>query len=567
MSFSLDNMKISTRFALSSALVLLLIFVIAGIAAYQMNEVKDRLSIINDKNSVMQRYTINFRGSVHDRAIALRDVILNETESDRQQTLQFIKKLTDDYARSATPLDKMMAEEVNKDPREEEILGRIKEIEKHTLPLIDRVIQIHRSGDVTGAHQLLMREARPGFDDWLATINKFIDLKEAKNQAIGQEVRDITGQFLILMSIMCVSALVLGIGITVWAIRSLKPLHTITDIMTKLSSGDLNVDIPLKKTRNEVGNIVGSVMVFKDSLLKAKELEMSEAKEMQSRLARQQKIDAATKKFETTMSDIVKFVAGASAELQASAQSLSASAEETTKQSGAVATASQQAAANVQTVASASEQLSSSINEIAQQVTRSSQVASKAVQDARQAGESVGALVEAAQKIGDVTKMISDIAEQTNLLALNATIEAARAGDAGKGFAVVASEVKNLATEATKATEEITAQIAEVQAISQTSANSIQTICTIIEEIDSIASSISAAIQEQTAATQEISRNVAEAYAGTSEVTQNIGSVSDAANNTGSASHQVLSAADELSRQSTTLRHEFDEFIREVKAA
>lgn len=400
------------------------------------------------------------------------------------------------------------------------------------------------------------------------TLQEIVDLNIAgseKSSAYADELfakdRAISIGIIIFLTI-------LGAFIVYTLVKAIaSPIKNITDFMQVLASGDLTKDVPDRELKDEIGDMARAVQIFKDSMVRAKDLEAAEVQERAAKEIRQGKIDTATKKFEGAMTEIVRFVASSSTELQASAQSLAASAEETSKQSNAVAAASQQAAANVQTVSSASEELSSSINEIAAQVSRSSQVAGKAVIDAREAGASVATLVTAAQKIGDVTQMISNIAEQTNLLALNATIEAARAGDAGKGFAVVAAEVKNLASESQKATEEISSKIAEIQAISQVSADAINAICKVIEEIDQISGSISAAIQEQTAATQEISRNVSEAYNGTSEVTQNIGSVSEAANDTGSASTQVLSAANELSRQSTILKNEFDEFIHSVSAA
>jgi len=176
-------------------------------------------------------------------------------------------------------------------------------------------------------------------------------------------------------------------------------------------------------------------------------------------------------------------------------------------------------------------------------------------------------LAEAAQKIGDVVALIIDIADQTNLLALNATIEAARAGDAGKGFAVVASEVKNLANQTAKATDEIGAQIAGVQTSTQEAVSAIEAIVKTISKIDEISSSIASAVEEQGAATQEIARNVEQAAAGTQEVSSNIGGVSQAANDTGAAATQIQSTAEDLSKQSETLRAEVDRFLANVRAA
>ncbi len=428
--------------------------------------------------------------------------------------------------------------------------------------------RLYESGRTAEADKLMNSESREQYEKTSAALDKLVTYNiESAAQASEHGDKLYASSFGISIVLLLI---VMGIAVAagIMIVRSIaKPIAGMTGYMNLLASGDYTKDVPDRDRGDEIGQMAQSIQVFRDGMVHAQELEAEQEKERLAKEERQKNVDIAVKKFETTMADIVKFVAAASAELQASAQSLAASAEETSKQSNSVAAASQQASANVQTVASATEELSSSINEISSQVSRSSQVANKAVSDAELAGKQVSELVDAAQKIGDITKIISDISEQTNLLALNATIEAARAGEAGKGFAVVASEVKNLATQSTKATEEIAAQISNIQQISQTSADAIDTICRIIREVDEISGTISAAIQEQTSATQEISRNVTEAYTGTSEVNQNILSVSDAANDTGSASHQVLSAADELSRQATRLKEQFDVFMHDLDAA
>jgi len=314
--------------------------------------------------------------------------------------------------------------------------------------------------------------------------------------------------------------------------------------------------------------MANAVQVFKDNMIETERLRAEQELNKQRAAAERRSavLDLAAR-FEANIGGIVNGVAAAATELQSTAEAMAATSEETTRQASTVAAASEQATTSAQTVATATEELSASIREISQQVTRSSDMIGAAVQQANRSDEQVSGLAAAAEKIGDVLRLISGIAGQTNLLALNATIEAARAGDAGKGFAVVASEVKALATQTAKATEQIGVQIKAIQDASRGSALSIKGIAETIGRVNETSAAIAAAVEEQGVATQEIARNVAQAAQGTQEVTNNITSVSQAAELTGAAAAQTLTAAGELSKNGELLKQQVEAFLCEVRAA
>ena len=375
------------------------------------------------------------------------------------------------------------------------------------------------------------------------------------------------GRTITLSIVLGTVSLLVGSILTLFISRSIaQPVKAMTGAMNAMAGGNLDATIPVTDHGDEIGEMAKAMAIFKDGLLQARRLAAEQEAERAAREKRGKLIESLTGKFDGNVSGVLEVVAGALTELEATASSMSANSEQTSRQATTVAAATQQATASVQTVATAAEELSASIKEIGRQVEQSGKVSQLATEEARRTDDTVKGLAESSAKISAVIGLINDIASQTHLLALNATIEAARAGDAGKGFAVVAGEVKTLANQTARATEEITAQIGSVQSSTDQAIRAIGEIVTRIDEINSISGAISAAVEEQSAATSEIARNVQQAAAGTQEVAANIDGVSQAASETGVAASQLLSSTQSLARETTLLRDTVGTFLQEVRA-
>ncbi len=399
-----------------------------------------------------------------------------------------------------------------------------------------------------------------GFAPWGWIVGTGVYIDDLDAQAWTSTQHSLTVAGLVLLITLAVSTF-MARGIT-------KPLNRMTVAMKALADGRLDVEVPGIGRHDEVGEMADTVEVFKTNAVARQRLE-AEQNERDVRAAAQRKADTnrLANDFEDAVGQIIETVSSASSELEASAGTLTATAERSEELATVVAAASEEASTNVQSVASATEEMASSVNEIGRQVHESAKIANEAVDQARKTNDRVGELAKAAARIGDVVELINTIAGQTNLLALNATIEAARAGEAGRGFAVVASEVKALAEQTAKATGEIGQQITGIQAATQDSVAAIKEIGETIGRMSEISSTIASAVEEQGAATQEISRNVQQAARGTTQVSSNITDVQRGASDTGLASAQVLSAAQSLSRESTQLKLEVGKFLNSVRAA
>jgi methyl-accepting chemotaxis protein len=431
-----------------------------------------------------------------------------------------------------------------------------------------KLLPLSRTNKSTEAAAIYRGEARVAYraaKKIMEELTEFNSRGGVEAATRGEQVY-LSSRTLIVVALGVVMAVCLGAAWMIIATVS-RPIQVITGTMGRLAARDLSAEVTGAGRGDELGAMARAVQVFKDGLVQADRLAAEQAAEQAAKQRRTERIEHLISDFDRVAASALRTVSSAASELDATAQSMVAMAQQTNVQAGTVAAAAEQTSANVQTVATATEEMSSSIREISQQVSNSALIAGQAVEEASRTNDTVRGLADAAQRIGDVVNLITNIASQTNLLALNATIEAARAGEAGKGFAVVAGEVKSLAAQTAKATEEIASQISGIQSATSGAVAAIGGISGTIVSINDISTGIAAAIEEQGAATNEISRNVQQAAVGTQEVSVNITQVTQTAGETGSAAGQVQSAAGELARQAETLRQEVEQFLASIKAA
>ena len=127
--------------------------------------------------------------------------------------------------------------------------------------------------------------------------------------------------------------------------------------------------------------------------------------------------------------------------------------------------------------------------------------------------------------------------------------------------------MKELAAQTSRATEEIADQIRAMQDSTGASVGALRSIAGQIKELETTATSIASAVDQQSVAGQDLARSIDLAARSTDEVSTNIGQVRETSLATGAAASQVLNSSTELEAQAGTLKSQVAQFLQLIRAA
>ncbi len=317
---------------------------------------------------------------------------------------------------------------------------------------------------------------------------------EAESAAAGGSVAKLLMGGLLLAGLLISAAIVL-----VARRQVVRPLLDVTNVLERLSKGDLTAQPAKSTSQDEIGRMNGALQAFRQAVIdRQSELEAADQREaLEAERARSEQIQEEqrqvqnlvvtsiatglsrlsegdltfriTERFPPNYESLREDFNGSVATLSDAIESILHASATIRSGSGEISKAADDLSLRTQQQASSLEETAAALNEITSTVRNTSDGADKAHvaavaanSEVKQGGSVVaeaiaamGAIEKSSSEIGQIIGVIDEIAFQTNLLALNAGVEAARAGESGRGFAVVASEVRALAQRSAEAAKQI----------------------------------------------------------------------------------------------------------------
>jgi methyl-accepting chemotaxis protein len=478
-----NHLRVATRLGAGYGVVSLMLLVVTALGLNRMAYIKSQADEITKINNVEARLAAAMDLTVTERALALRNLFLLESENKKEVQMEVdrVGEQAKKYADAQRELGVMFASTGGATEKEKELLKQIAEQAALAAPYYPRAVQLALDGKKDEGYKLVRFDFRPVQKKWWALLRELSAYEQKQNDAALLDADAAYRSARTLMITFGALALASGV-LAAWLIsRSLlrqlggEPAEAVA-IAGRIAAGDLAVSIDTRA--GDDSSLLYAMRSMRDSLAHI--------------------VDQVRTGTDT--------IATASAQIAAGNFDLSARTEEQ--------------ASSLEETASSMEEMTSAVKQNADNARQANSLAVSASHVAEKGGDVVsqvvstmGAINQSAQKIVEIIGVIDGIAFQTNILALNAAVEAARAGEQGRGFAVVATEVRNLAQRSAAAAKEIKALISDsVEKVDSGNKLVEEAGATMHEVVDSIKrvtdimSEIVAASEEQASGIDQVNR-------------------------------------------------------------